>query len=74
MLKKVSKTTQFTLLAIVSCIGLVFCLRTQNNLVGSGIKERILSSGTYSSTIGGYTIVDTSKVTAACGTTSVRDV
>jgi len=68
-----TKTKQVTLLAIFFSIGLVFYLRSNTGLAGALAQERILASGTYTTTIGGYTIADSSKVTDACGTTDVRD-
>ena len=67
------KTKKFTLLAIVFSIGLIFYVRSNTGLRGAIVQERILASGTYSDTIGGYTIADTSKVRSACGTSDVRN-
>lgn len=69
----ITKTKKVTLLAIFFSIGLVFYLRSNTRLAGAFAQERILASGTYTSTIGGYTIADSAKVTSACGTSDVRN-
>ena len=69
----ITKTKKVTLLAIFFSIGLVFYLRSNTGLGGALGQERILASGTYTSTLGGYAITDTDKVETACGTTDVRN-
>merc|ERR1711976_107683 len=67
-----TKNKKFTLFSILLSLGLVFYLRSNTDPSGTNLKERILASGTYTSTIGGYTITDTTKVTDACGHRDVR--
>jgi len=68
------KTKKFTLLAIVFSIGLVFYVRSNTGLGGAIVQERILAAGTFTATLGGYTIAKTDDVINACGDVDLRNV
>jgi len=69
----VFKTKKFTLLAIVFSICLVFYVRSNTGLGVAIVQERILAAGTFTATLGGYTIAKTEDVINACGDADIRN-